>query len=53
MCYMGKNDLTNNILVAICSRLPTKDMLELAKQTGLDLNKAKQIIEQVKEVLKD
>lgn len=34
--------------------LPNKeDMLELAKQTGLDLNKAKQIIEQVKEVLKD
>lgn len=31
----------------------TEDMLELAKQTGLDLNKAKQIIEQVKEVLKD
>lgn len=30
----------------------TEDMLELAKQTGLDLNKAKQIIEQVKEVLK-
>lgn len=27
-------------------------MLELAKQTGLDLNHAKQIIEQVKEVLK-
>ena len=34
--------------------LPNKeDMLELAKQTGLDLNKAKQIIEQVKEVLKN
>ena len=31
----------------------TEDMLELAKQTGLDLNKAKQIIEQVKEVLKN
>ena len=33
--------------------LPTQeDMLELAKQTGLDINHAKQIIEQVKEVLK-
>lgn len=29
-----------------------EDMLELAKQTGLDLNKAKQIIEQVKDILK-
>lgn len=30
----------------------TEDMLELAKQTGVDLNKAKQIIEQVKDILK-
>ena len=42
MCYMGKNDLTNNIFVAICST--QEDMLELSKQTGLALNHAKQII---------